>query len=64
MEQLYSSGQNHCKGGRIKDGLRVGTNYLIPEASMKPSYVYLYESEATAKNQAEHWYNIELIIST
>ena len=41
-------GQNHCKSGRIKGVLRVGTNYLIPEDAMKPTYVYLYEGKSTA----------------
>ena len=36
--------QNHCKSGRIKDVLRVGTNYLIPKDAMKPTYTYIYES--------------------
>jgi excisionase family DNA binding protein len=40
--------QNHCKSGRIKGVLRVGTNYLIPENAMKPTYVYLYEGKSTA----------------
>lgn len=40
--------QNHCKSGRIKGVLRVGTNYLIPEDAMKPTYVYLYEGQSTA----------------
>lgn len=40
--------QNHCKNGRIKGVLRVGTNYLIPEDAMKPTYVYLYEGKSTA----------------
>lgn len=39
--------QNHCKSGRIKGVLRVGTNYLIPEDAMKPTYVYLYEGKST-----------------
>ena len=30
--------QNHCKNGRIKGILRVGTNYLIPKDAMKPTY--------------------------
>ena len=40
--------QNHCKSGRIKGVLIVGTNYLIPEDAMKPTYVYLYEGKSTA----------------
>ena len=40
--------QNHCKSGRIKGVLRVGTNYLIPEDAMKPTLVYLYEGKSTA----------------
>ncbi len=39
--------QNHCKSGRIKGVLRVGTNYLIPEDAMKPTYVY--EGKSTAR---------------
>ena len=40
--------QNHFKSGRIKGVLIVGTNYLIPEDAMKPTYVYLYEGKSTA----------------
>ena len=29
--------QNHCKNGRIKGILRVGTNYMIPKDAMKPN---------------------------
>lgn len=36
--------QNHCKNGRIKGVLRVGTNYLLPEDAQKPTYTYVYES--------------------
>ena len=36
--------QNHCKNGRIKGVLRVGTIYLIPKDAMKPTCVYLYAS--------------------
>ena len=39
--------QNHCKSGRIKDVLRVGTIYLIPKDAMKPTYTYVYESGET-----------------
>lgn len=39
--------QNHCKSGRIKGVLRVGTNYLIPKDAMKPTYVYVYECNET-----------------
>ena len=42
--------QNHCKNGRIKGMVRVGTNYLIPEDALKPTYVYLYEGKSTAHN--------------
>ena len=37
--------QNHCKSGRIKGVLRVGTNYLIPTNAVKPKYTYVYEAE-------------------
>ena len=37
--------QNYCKSGRIKDVLRVCTNYLIPKDAMKPTYTYIYESD-------------------
>lgn len=40
--------QNHCKNGRIKGVLKVGTNYLIPENAAKPTYVYLYEGNSVA----------------
>ena len=30
--------QNHCKNGRIKGLLKVGTNYLIPKDAVKPTY--------------------------
>lgn len=33
--------QYYCKNRRIKGVVRVGTNYLIPEDTMKPMYVYL-----------------------
>ena len=39
--------QNHCKNGRIKGVLRVGTIYLIPKDAMKPTYTYIYESGET-----------------
>ena len=41
--------QNHCKNGRIKGILRVGTNYLIPQDAMKPTYVYVYETSERPK---------------
>ena len=41
--------QNHCKNGRIKGILRVGTNYLIPQDAMKPTYVYVYETSERLK---------------
>ena len=36
--------QNHCKNGRIKGVVRDGTNYLIPQNAIKPTYLYVYES--------------------
>lgn len=42
--------QNHCKNGRIKGVIRVGTNYLIPEDAVKPTYTYIYE-EASSESQ-------------
>lgn len=41
--------QNHCKSGRIKGVQRVGTNYLIPKDTMKPTYAYVYESGDSKK---------------
>lgn len=41
--------QNHCKNGRIKGVLRVGTNYLIPQDAMKPTYAYVYEANERPK---------------
>ena len=41
--------QNHCKNGRIKGILRVGTNYLIPQDAMKPTYVYVYQMPSPIK---------------
>jgi excisionase family DNA binding protein len=41
--------QNHCKSGRIKGVLRVGTNYLIPQNAVKPTYIYVYGSDEIAK---------------
>ena len=38
--------QNHCKNGRIKGVLRVGTNYLIPQDAMKPTYAYIYDTSS------------------
>lgn len=43
--------QNHCKNGRIKGVQRVGTNYLIPKDALKPTFIYVYESEESAKEQ-------------
>ena len=39
--------QNHCKNGRIKGVLRVGTNRLVSKDAMKPTYTYVYESGET-----------------
>lgn len=41
--------QNHCKNGRIKGVLRVGTNYLIPQDAMKPTYAYIYDTSSPQK---------------
>ena len=41
--------QNHCKNGRIKGVLRVGTNYLIPQDAMKPTYEYIYDTSSPQK---------------
>ena len=41
--------QNHCKNGRIKGLLKVGTNYLIPKDAVKPTYTYIYESNENTK---------------
>ena len=38
--------QNHCKSGRIKGVLRVGTNYLIPEDAMKPIRKIFFHSQS------------------
>ena len=35
---------------------------LIPKDAMKPTCVYLYASEDTAKNEAAHWCNIKFVI--
>lgn len=37
--------QNHCKNGRIKGLLKVGTNYLIPKDAVKPKYTYVYQAD-------------------
>lgn len=36
--------QNHCKNGRIKEGFKVDTNYLIPKDALKPKYTYVYQA--------------------
>lgn len=41
--------QNHCKCGRIKGVQRVGTNYLIPQDAVKPTYAYVYETDVFPK---------------
>ena len=41
--------QNHCKNGRIKGVLKVGTNYLIHKDAIKPTYTYIYESDESTK---------------
>ena len=41
--------QNHCKNGRIKGLLKVGTNYLIPKDAVKPIHTYVYESGKSTK---------------
>lgn len=41
--------QNHCKNGRIKGVIRVGTNYLIPEDAVKPTYTYIYEASSESQ---------------
>ena len=33
--------QNHCKNGRIKGVIKVGTNWLIPEATQRPVYTFV-----------------------
>lgn len=43
--------QNHCKNGRISGVQRVGTNYLIPENTMKPKYTYVCKT--VNKNHGE-----------
>ena len=37
--------QNHCKNGRIKGLLKVGTNYLIPKDAVKTNFSYVYQAE-------------------
>ena len=39
--------QNHCKNGRIKGVLCVGTNRLIAKDAMKPTYTDVQESGET-----------------
>ena len=41
--------QNHCKNGRIKCVIRVGTNYLIPKDAVKPTYAYIYEASSESQ---------------
>lgn len=36
--------QNHCKNGRIKGVLKIGTNWLIPEGTQRPKYTFVCES--------------------
>ena len=43
--------QNHCKNGRIKGVIKVGTNWLIPEGTQPPIYTFICESlEEESKN--------------
>lgn len=41
--------QNHCKNGRIKGVIRVGTTYLIPKEAVKPTYAYIYEASSESQ---------------
>lgn len=45
--------QNHCKNGRIKGLLKVGTNYLIPKDALKPKYTYVYLAKDNPKVRDE-----------
>lgn len=42
--------QNHCKNGRIKGVLKVGTNYLIPKDALKPKYTYVYQANDNSES--------------
>ena len=37
--------QYHCKNGRINGVQKVGTNYLIPNNTKKPKYLFICESD-------------------
>lgn len=37
--------QNYCKNGHIKDVIKVGTNWLIPEETQRPKYAFICETE-------------------
>ena len=37
--------QNHCKSGRITGVMKVGTNWLIPEGTQRPKYIFVCECD-------------------
>ena len=45
--------QNHCKNGRIKGVLKVGTNYLIPKEALKPKYTYVYQANDNSESNVK-----------
>lgn len=45
--------QNHCKNGRIKGVLKVGTNYLIPKDALKPKYTYVYQANDNSESNVK-----------
>lgn len=36
--------QNHCKSGRIKNVIKIGTNWLIPAGTQRPRYAFICEN--------------------
>ena len=54
--------QNHCKSGRIKGVLRVGTNYLIPKDAMKPTYVYVSSQHPVENKKISPFYWTSFLI--
>lgn len=45
--------QNHCKNGRIRGVLKVGTNYLIPKDALKPKYTYVYQANDNSESNVK-----------
>ena len=42
--------QNYCKKGILLGVIKVGTNYLIPEASTRPKYGFYLVAQSTKED--------------